>query len=112
MTNVPNDLLRVTLSIARDFHDREYAGMVYHRATEQPRVTSYVSKYAYSLLSPGAERGYVHERLDKLSTVQRSFGPSFFRSLSREVFISRELDHLACCRFFGHRDKVFGLPLS
>lgn len=87
-----SELRRLTLSIERDFHDEEYAGLVCFRENDQARVVSFVSKYAQSLLGPGAERGYDHERLDKLSAVQRSLGSKFFHDLSRTVSISRHFD--------------------
>ena len=85
-------LLKVTLSIGRDFGKESYACEIYYQRNQEARVTSYVSKYAYSLLSPGAEREYVHGRLDTLSAIQQSFGPSFFRSLAKAVLLSRQID--------------------
>lgn len=92
MGDASSDLLRLTLSIERDFHDDEYTALLWCRENGQARVVSFVSKNAHSLLGPGAEEGYEHERLDKISAVQRSFGSSFFRDLSRTVSISRHLD--------------------
>ncbi len=86
------DLLRLTLSVEQDFGDDEYTAVLYFRDSGQTRMISFVSKYAVSLLQPGAEKGYDHERLDKLTAIQRSFGPSFFQDLSRAVSISRHLD--------------------
>ncbi|MDP2739889.1 MAG: hypothetical protein Q8O82_14610 [Pseudorhodobacter sp.] len=87
-----SDLLRLTLSIERDFHDEMYHGILYFRDNGQARVASFVSKDALSLLRPGAEEGYDHERLDKLTAVQLSFGSKYFRDLSRTVSISRHLN--------------------
>jgi len=88
-----SDLQRLTLSIERDFHGEEYGALLRFREDGQARAVSFVSKYADSLLNLGAEEGYDHEQLDKLSAVQRSFGSIFFRDLSRTVSISRHLDY-------------------
>ena len=87
-----SDLLRVTLSIDQDFNGDDYAATFFFREGTQVRKISYVSKSALTLLKPGAEENYDHERLDKPTAIQRSFGPKFFRDLSRTVSISRELD--------------------
>lgn len=87
-----SDLLRMTLSVEQDFGRDEYAAVLYLRENGQTRAGSFVSKYAYSLLNSGAEEGYDHERLDKMTAVQRSLGSSFFRDLSNAVSISRHLD--------------------
>ncbi len=87
-----SDLLRLTLSVEQDFKGDEYAGVLYFRENGQVKPVSFVSKYAHSLFGSGAEEGYDHEQLDKLTAVQRSLGSRFFRDLSREVSISRHLD--------------------
>lgn len=86
------DLVRMTLSIEQDFKDDEYVAVLHLRENSQPRAVSFVSKYAHSLFAAGAEEDYDHERLQRLTAVQRSFGPDFFRDLSRSVSLSRHLD--------------------
>ncbi len=86
----PN-LLRLILSVEHDFGDDEYVANIYSSKDGFVRTTSFVSKYASSLLGTGADEGYNHERLDKLTAVQRSYGFSFFRDLSSTVSISRHL---------------------
>ncbi len=87
-----SDLLRLTLSIERDFHDEEYAAQVYFHEEGCAKVVSFVSQNALSLLGAGAEAGYDHNRLDKISAAQRSFGSKFFRDLAKTVSISRQLN--------------------
>lgn len=87
-----SELVRVNLTLERDFRGEEYGATVYFRQSGQRRVASFVSKLAASLLVPGAERNYDHERLRKQTAIQRSLSPEFFRDLSREVSISRQLD--------------------
>jgi hypothetical protein len=89
---IAHALLRLTLSVEQDFQGDEYAAVLYYRENGKAKAVSFASKYAHSLLSPGADEGYDHERLDKLTAVQRSLGSKFFRQLSREVSISRHLD--------------------
>ena len=86
-----SNLLRLTMSVEQDFGDEEYSAVLLCKQNGKTHAIPFVSKYACSLLSPGAEVGYDHHRLDKLTAVQRSFGPSFFRSLSRDLFISRDM---------------------
>lgn len=88
-----SDVLRLTLSVERDLNDDDYMATLYYRERGQARVVSFVSKYAQKkLLRPNVELNYDHERLHKLSAVQRSFGSSFFQDLSRSVSISRHLN--------------------
>ena len=87
-----SDISRITFSVEHDFDGNEYSAALNFRDSGQARTVSFVSKYAYSLFLPGAEQGYDHERLNKLTAVQRSFGSSFFRDLSQTVSISRSLD--------------------
>ncbi len=87
-----SDILRLTLSVERDFSDDDYAAVLYVKKDDRVRPVSFVSKCAYSLLEDGAEEEYDHVRLDKLTAVERSFGSKFFRDLSGAVSISRELD--------------------
>ena len=85
-------LLRITLSVEQDFEGEEYSAVIYVNEKGQTRTISFVSKYASGLLVHGAEESYEHERLDKATAAQRSFGSSFFRDLSRTVSVSRQLD--------------------
>ncbi|EUB98451.1 hypothetical protein PMI07_004732 [Rhizobium sp. CF080] len=87
-----SDLIRLTLSVEQDFGDDEYAAVLRFRDNDETKIVSFVSKYALSFLQPGAEEGYDHDRLDKLTAVERSLGSGFFRNLSRQVSISRHLD--------------------
>ncbi len=86
------DLLRLTLSVEQDFSGEEYTAALYYQEKDQVKTVSFVSKYAFSLLKPGTEKVYLHERLSKPSAVQRSLGPSFFQDLSHAVSISRHLN--------------------
>lgn len=85
-------LLRLILSVEQGFSDDEYTAVLHFCENNQIQTVAFVSKYAHSLLQPGAEEGYCHELLDKLTAVQRSYGSKFFRDLARTVSISRELD--------------------
>lgn len=87
-----SELVRVNLTLEQDFRGEEYGATVYFRQNGQRRVASFVSKLAASLLVPGAEQDYDHEQLRKQTAIQRSLSPEFFRDLSREVSISRQLD--------------------
>lgn len=86
------DLRRLTLSVERDFGGDEYAATLYVKENGHPRTVSFASGLACTLLRPGAEEGYDHEHLDRQTAVQRSFGLVFFRDLSRDVSVSRQLD--------------------
>ncbi|MXN47674.1 hypothetical protein GR138_20940 [Shinella kummerowiae] len=85
-------LLRLTLSVEQDFTSDEFAATLRFRNKDKTRTVSFVSKYALSLFNEGAENKYDHDRLDKLTAVERSFGAKIFRDLSRTVSISRQLD--------------------
>lgn len=87
-----SDLLRITLSVERDFHEDDYTALLYIRDDGSARAVSFVSKYASSLFGLGKEQSYDHERLSKKSAVQLSLGADFFRELSDAVSISRHLD--------------------
>jgi hypothetical protein len=87
-----SNLLRLTSSVERDFGDEGYAAVLRFREDNQTKTVSFVSKYALNLLVPGAEVGYDHDKLDKLTAIERSLGPNFFQDLSRAVSISRHLD--------------------
>jgi hypothetical protein len=86
------DLSRLTLSVERDFSSDNYAATLCFRDAGKGTTVSFVSKNALSLFRLGAEEDYDHIRLDKLTAIQRSLGPRFFKSLSRDVSISRQLD--------------------
>ncbi len=90
--DIRSNLARLTLSVEQGFTNDEYTAVIYLREDGQTKTVSFISKYAYSLLSFGAEEDYDHEQLDQLTAVQRSFGSGFFRDLSRAVSISRLLD--------------------
>lgn len=90
--NANSDLLRVTISVETEFGNREYVARICSQNDGNIRTTAFVSKYAYTLLQPGAEAGYNSVRLEKLTALELSFGSSFFRDLSRAVSISRHLD--------------------
>ena len=83
------DLTRLVLSVEHDFKGEDYKATAYFCENSIARTVSYVSKYAARLGQAGADEGYNHERLDKLSAVQMSLSPSFFQALSREVSLSR-----------------------
>lgn len=85
-------LLRLTLSVQKDFGSEEYAATIYSRYDGETRTTSFTSKYATTLLQPGEDQNYDHERLEKLTAIQRSLGSRFFRDLSRDVSLSRQLN--------------------
>ncbi|MBY2916910.1 methylamine utilization protein MauJ [Rhizobium leguminosarum] len=87
-----SDLVRITLSVEQDFGSDEYGAAVRFKGPDGIKTASYVSKYALSLLRPGAEEGYNHDRLDRLSAVERALGPKFFGNLSRDVAISRHIN--------------------
>ena len=87
-----SDLLRLTLSVEREFNGEEYVATFHYRERDQRRVVSFISKNLREVVRPGAEETYDHERLHKLSAAQRSFGSRFFQDLSRSVSISRDLD--------------------
>ncbi|MGY5806613.1 methylamine utilization protein MauJ [Rhizobium sp. LEGMi198b] len=91
-TGEASDLVRFTLSVERDFGSDEYGAVIRSKGPEGIKTTSYVSKYALSLLRPGAEERYNHDRLDRLSAVERALGPRFFQDLARDVAISRYID--------------------
>ncbi|OEC93380.1 methylamine utilization protein MauJ [Rhizobium sp. YK2] len=87
-----SDLVRLTLSVERDFGDDEYRAVIRSKGQDGIRTISYVSKYASSLLQTGAQEGYNHDRLSKLSAMDRALGPAFFHILSRHIAISRHVD--------------------
>ncbi|WP_337352950.1 methylamine utilization protein MauJ [Phyllobacterium sp. CCNWLW109] len=87
-----SSLQRLTLSVERDFGDDEYVAVLRFRENNETKTVSFVSKYAVSLFQPGAEKGYDHDKLDRLTAIERSLGPNFFRDLSRTVSVSRQLD--------------------
>lgn len=90
--NKSSDLLRLTLSVEHDFSSDEYAAAIRFRDDGQTKTVTFVSKYASSLMEPGSEQLYDHDRLDKLTAVERSFGAEFFRNLAGTVSISRHLN--------------------
>lgn len=84
-----SDLSRLTLSVERDFGDEEYGAVI---RTNGSDVISYVSKNAFSSLQPGAEKTFNHDRIRKLSAIERSLSPGFFKDLARHVALTRHLD--------------------
>jgi hypothetical protein len=86
------NFVRLVLSISRDFAGDEYGAKFYHRLGNKTQCISFVSKYATRLSEPGSEIDYKHEQLDQMTGWEKSFGPSFFDSLSRNVKLSRHLD--------------------
>lgn len=87
------NISRMTLSVEQDFHGEEYTAVFYFRDKLKSQTISFVSKYAHTLLVPGAEKDFNHERLSKISAIQRSFSSSFFRDLSNAISVSRHLNH-------------------
>lgn len=87
-----SNLLRLTLSVEHDFGDDEYAAAIRFRDGGQTKTVTFVSKYAFSLLEAGSEQFYDHDRLNKLTAYERSFGAEFFRDLAGTVSLSRHLD--------------------
>lgn len=83
------DLARLTLSVERDFSDEEYGAVI---RTKGSGAISYVSKNAFSWLQPGAEKAFNHDRIRKLSAIERSLSPGFFKDLARHVAFTRHLD--------------------
>ncbi|MDX0110449.1 hypothetical protein GOC33_32095 [Sinorhizobium meliloti] len=84
-----SDLARLTLSVERDFGDEDYRAVI---RTKGSGDISYVSKNAFSSLQPGAENTFNHNRIRKLSAVERSLSPDFFKDLARYVALARHLD--------------------
>lgn len=87
-----SDLLRLTLSVENDFSSDEYAATIRFRDGGQTKTATFVSKNACSLLEPGSEQLYDHDKLDKLTAVERSFSAEFFRNLAGTVSLSRHFD--------------------
>ena len=87
-----SNVLRLTLSVEHDFQGDEYGATLRLSEDGQVKTISFVSKYAYTLLQDGAEIDYNHERLERLTSIDRSFSAEFFRDLAQEVSISRHLD--------------------
>lgn len=84
-----SDLARLTLSVERDFGDEDYRAVI---RTKRSGDISYVSKNAFSSLQPGAENTFNHNRIRKLSAIERSLSPDFFKDLARHVALARHLD--------------------
>ncbi|KZL05554.1 methylamine utilization protein MauJ [Pseudovibrio sp. Ad26] len=87
-----DNLTRMTLSVEQDFQGEEYSATLYFRRSGIAKTASYVSRYAESVLVPGAEELYDHERLERFTAIQRSFAPCFFGTLSKSASISRHLN--------------------
>jgi hypothetical protein len=84
-----SNLIRLTLSVERDFTDEEYGAVI---RTKEAGAISYVSKTSVSVLGPGAEQAFNHDRIRKLSAIERSLSPGFFQDLARHVALVRHLD--------------------
>jgi len=82
-------LARLTLSVERDFRDEAYGAVI---RTKDGGAISFVSKLAVSLLQPGAEQTFNHDTIRKLSAIERSLSPEFFRDLARHVALTRHLN--------------------
>lgn len=85
-------LVHVTLSIARKSSSDEYHARILFEQNGERCVSSYVSKYATSLTSKGAEKTYDSERTWASNERQLVLGREFFEHLSRDVSLSRHLD--------------------
>lgn len=85
------NLQRITLIVSRSFGDDEYEAKIRHLYEGASDVITYVSKYAYSVLEPGAEEKYNHDFLNGICAFELSLGSKFFVSLSQAVLISRQL---------------------
>ena len=85
-------LVRLTLSVERNFEDDKYVAKLLVREGVTTRTIPFVSKYAHSLIQPDAAGTYDYERLDALISRERAFGANFFRCLARAVTLSRHLD--------------------
>ena len=83
---------RLTLSVQQEFGREEYRASIRLKGAECTEIITYVSKYALSLLQPGAEKDFDHEKLDQHTALERSLGPSFFRDLQRKVDLARHLN--------------------
>jgi hypothetical protein len=86
------DILRLTLSVERDFGDYEYSATLHFLQEGKGRVVSFVSKYAETLLQSGAEDDYDHEKLHKIAATEIALGSDFFRELAQTVALSRHFD--------------------
>jgi hypothetical protein len=87
--NASSGLTRLTLSVEKDFGGEEYGAVIRCKDTGP---TSFVSKYAFSQLHPGAEKTFDHDRIGKLSAIERTLSAKFFRDLARHVALTRHLD--------------------
>ena len=87
-----NSLMSLTLSIARIPGNDEYQAKLTFEEEDQRKITSYVSKSAWSLAAAGAEKDFDHDRPLSTNTRQLVLNREFFRNLKRDVDLSRHLD--------------------
>lgn len=87
-----NALVSLTLSIARIPGNDEFRARLVFEDDGQRKIASYVSKYALMLTAPGAERNFDHDRPLSTNTRQLVLSREFFRSLKRDVDLSRHLN--------------------
>lgn len=87
-----NALVSLTLSIARIPGNDEYQAKLLFEEDGRRKTTSYVSKYALTLLAAGAEKDFDHDRPLSTNTRQLVLNREFFHELKRDVDLSRHLD--------------------
>lgn len=87
-----NSLIHLTLSIARIPGNDEYQGLLVFEDKGERRSSSFVSKYATSQTSAGAEETYDHERPLSSNTRQLVLSRDFFWELKRDADLSRHWD--------------------
>jgi hypothetical protein len=85
-------LVSLTLSIARIPGNDKYGAKLVFEENDQRKTASFVSKYALSLLAPGAEKTFDHDWPLSTNTRQLVLSQEFFRALKREVNLSRRLN--------------------
>ncbi len=87
-----NSFMSLTLSIARIPGNDEYQAKLLFEEDGQRKTASYVSKYAVTLASAGAEKNFDHDRPLSTNTRQLVLNCEFFFELKRNVDLSRHLD--------------------
>jgi hypothetical protein len=87
-----NDLVSLTLSIARIPGNDEYQAKLLFEEDGQRKTTSYVSKSALTLAAAGAEKSFDHDRPLSTNTRQLVLNREFFHQLKRDVDLSRHWD--------------------
>lgn len=85
-------LVHLTLSIARKHSGDEYHGKILYENNGERKCSSYVSKYATTQTGDEGAEGYDHDIPKSSNMHQLVLGPEFFKKLSSEVNISRQLN--------------------